>query len=435
MGTEPEGNGGATPTEPGAKQPGPEAPDGDQSREAGAGKPGQPGPAAQKQRAAIQQQQRRAAQATAQMRQLRRRRARKLGILFGVFVALPTVLATVYYLLVVTPQFESVSLVTVNSSEMGASASLQSLMGGMPDIPALRDTLAAREYILSRDMLARLDKEHELIGHYSNPSVDWWSRFSGESFEDAYEYYQDKVIAHFDITTGVMNVTVRAFSAKKAHEIAQAILSYSEERINSLSERARRDRIDFAEGELGKAEKRLVKGREAFLEVQQARGEFSPSAAVTSAMTIRTQLETQVAAARAELQSLEAYMKKDAPKVVAARQKVKSLAAQAAGEKSRLVSKDSARGLSASAAEFEAAATEKEFAQKAYESAMVTLEVARSDAARQHSYLATIAEPSLPDESTLPKAWRGILTVFLACFLVLGVGSLVVAAIKEHARV
>ena len=104
-------------------------------------------------------------------------------------------------------------------------------------------------------------------------------------------------------------------------------------------------------------------------------------------------------------------------------------------EKSRLVSKKSDRGLSASAAEFEGAATEKEFAQKSYESALVTLEVARSDAARQHRYLATIAEPSLADESTVPKAWRGILTVFLACFLALGVGSLVVAAVKEHARV
>ena len=77
---------------------------------------------------------------------------------------------------------------------------------------------------------------------------------------------------------------------------------------------------------------------------------------------------------------------------------------------------------------------EKEFAQKAYESALAQLELARSDAARQHRYLATIASPSKPDEATYPRRVRSVLTVFVVSFLLMGIGALLSAAVREHAR-
>jgi capsular polysaccharide transport system permease protein len=92
------------------------------------------------------------------------------------------------------------------------------------------------------------------------------------------------------------------------------------------------------------------------------------------------------------------------------------------------------KGLNASFVLFEKAAVEKEFATRAYQSALTTLELARTDAARQHRYLATIAEPSLADEARFPRRYLGTLTVFLACFLAFSIGSLLVATVKEHAR-
>ncbi|MCB1234312.1 MAG: hypothetical protein KDM91_04500, partial [Verrucomicrobiae bacterium] len=52
---------------------------------------------------------------------------------------------------------------------------------------------------------------------------------------------------------------------------------------------------------------------------------------------------------------------------------------------------------------------EKEFAQRAYESALASLELARVDADRQHRYLVTIAQPSSPDSATYPVVWRSVL--------------------------
>jgi capsular polysaccharide transport system permease protein len=77
---------------------------------------------------------------------------------------------------------------------------------------------------------------------------------------------------------------------------------------------------------------------------------------------------------------------------------------------------------------------EKEFATAVYQASMSALAQARSSASRQHRYLATIAPPSRADESTLPSRGIGVLTVFLCSVLLMGIGSLLVAGVKEHAR-
>ena len=46
-----------------------------------------------------------------------------------------------------------------------------------------------------------------------------------------------------------------------------------------------------------------------------------------------------------------------------------------------------------------------------------------------------IAEPSEPDESTYPRRAMAVLTVFLVSLVIMGIGTLLVAAVREHARV
>jgi capsular polysaccharide transport system permease protein len=132
---------------------------------------------------------------------------------------------------------------------------------------------------------------------------------------------------------------------------------------------------------------------------------------------------------------LRAIMTPDAPKVRAAAERVKALSAQIGAEKKRLVDPKGEGDIAGSLAEFEAAMVEKEFAEASYRSALATLEVARAEAARQHRYLAVVSSPSQPDESTHPRRALGVLTVFLMSFLALGIVSLLVASVREHARV
>lgn len=374
--------------------------------------------------------------AKAQAEAVRRQRTRRLIKKLCLFVLTPTILAAVYYGGIASNQYESYALFTVQSSELRPSLGVEGLLAGIATgSSGSHDALSVRDYVLSRDMLARLDKDHKFIAHFKGEQHDVWSRLSRDaSFEEAYGYFGRKVYADYDTASGAVTLRVRAFSADSATEFARSILAYSEEMVNKLSERERRDRTAYAEADVKRAETRLIEARKAILALQQKHADFNPQATATSAMEVRTHLEGELAKARAEMMQLKSFMQEDAPQVRAANEKVKSISAQVASESRRLVDPSKPGGLNASFADFEGAVVEKEFAQKAYESAMANLEMARADADRQHRYLAVIATPSKADESTYPHRIRSVLSALVLSFLVFGIGSLLTAAVREHAR-
>jgi capsular polysaccharide transport system permease protein len=368
---------------------------------------------------------------------IRRKRAQRLSTRLAIGVALPTLAAVIYYGLVATPQFESVSLFNIQSAETRTAPSFESFLGALPiNSTVTRDTLTVRDYVLSRDVLKRLDADHGFIAHYQDPANDLISRLASDaSFEDAFEYYSGKVLVDFDTNSGVSTLTVIAYRADKAQEFADAILRYSEEMVNALSGRARSDQMLFAEKELGRAEERLAKARQNLLRLQASRGEFSPEHSATETLGVRGGLQMELAKARAELLDAKSFLQPGAAKLIELEQRVKSLSALIAQESRRLVDPGKERGINTSIVEFESAVLEKEIAQQGYTSALASLEIARNEAARQHRYLVTVAPPSSSDEATRPHRVIGVLTVMVVSMTVLGIGALLIAAIKEHAKV
>lgn len=372
----------------------------------------------------------------AHARSVRRARGKRLVQRVAAFVGLPTLLAIGYYGFWASAQFESYAAFTVQSSELRPSLGMDGLLATLaPGGGGGHDALAVRDYVMSRDMLARLDKERGFIAHFKDRHQDPLSRLHADaSFEDAYEYFGHKVAVDYDQVSGTIVIRVRAFSAKQALALSQGILTYSEEMVNKLSERERRDRTAYAESQVKRAEQRLAAARQEIVTLQQKHGDINPLQTATATMAVRTQLEAELAKARAEMMQLKSFMKEDSPQVQAANEKVKSLSAQVSGESRRLVDPGRAGGLTSSFADFEGAMVEKEFAQKSYESAMATLEMARADADRQHRYVAVIASPSEPDEATYPHRLRSILGAFILSFLVWGIGTMMLATVREHAR-
>lgn len=368
----------------------------------------------------------------------RRRRARAVGLAlkFSLSVLGPTALSGVYYASVASDIYESTTLFTIQSASGAAAIGLGSILGIMPgSSPGARDAMVVREYILSRDMLALLKADHQFLAHYQDPSFDWYARLADDSSaEDAYEYYLEQIKVDHDSSSGVLTLNVHAFTENQAHDLSEAILHYSEEMVNQLSERARSDQTSFAKAELSLAEGRLSQARQGVLALQAERSEFNPQQTASEALTVRGQLQGELAKVNAELSQARAFMSASAPKVVALQQRANALARQVAKESRRLVGPGTEGGINTSIASFESAILEKEFAQLAYRSALTSLELARTDAGRQHRYLARITEPSSPDEATYPKRILGVLTAFLLSVALAGIVSLFGAAVKEHAK-
>lgn len=373
--------------------------------------------------------------ATSSIRAVRRKRAVRLATKLGVFVVAPTVIAAAYLWGMATDSYESVTLFSIQAAESRPSVAMESLIGMAGVSSNGRDTLAARDFVLSREMMNHLDKKVGLLKHYQAPNIDFFSRLSeGTSREESFEYYQDRVRVTYDSNSSTLTLRVRAFSAEKSHEIAAAILAESEDKVNRLSEKARQDQIKLAKKEVESAEERLSASRQALVDLQQKHGQFSPEQTAAAAMTIRTELESKIAEAKAEYSALLSYMASTSPQVIAAKQRVSSLSAQAMNESARLVDGSADKGLNKSLAEFERVLVEKEFATQAYQSALSSLELARADASRQHRYLAVVAEPSLPDEAMFPRRFLSLITTFVTSLVLFGVFSLSWSAIREHAK-
>lgn len=366
--------------------------------------------------------------------QLRRQRQRRVLIRFLVFVVLPTFLATVYYAFIASDQYESVALFTIQSAEGPSAGGVEFLLGTLPGSTAGRDVLIVQEHVESRAMLAHLRKEHGFDEHYQSTEHDFLSRLSKDAdSEEVYKYFRKRVHVEHDAASGVLTLKVRAFTPEDAQRFANAILAASEQMVNRMSDEARLDRMRLATDEVEKAERRLADARKQLLEVQREGEEFDPLESARTASAVRGTLEAQLAEARAELSALAAVMHPNAPKVQEQRRKVAALSAQVDRERSKLVG-DSERTVSETLALFEPRILEKEFAEQTYRSAISSLELARIEASRQHRYLVTVADPSAPDARTHPEKLREILTVFLASFMLLGVGSLLIASVKEHAN-
>jgi capsular polysaccharide transport system permease protein len=81
---------------------------------------------------------------------------------------------------------------------------------------------------------------------------------------------------------------------------------------------------------------------------------------------------------------------------------------------------------------YEELASERRFAETAYQHALLRLDRARRDADRQQVYLATFVRPSLPEEPLYPRRLFSIGIVFLAAFAIWAIGSLIVQSIRDH---
>ena len=352
------------------------------------------------------------------------------------WVGVPTLMASLYYGVLATDLYQSEAMYTIQGSDMRAGGGLDSLIGALSISGGSSeyDARSVQEYILSRDVLRRLEREEGFLGHHRDAAIDWLARIPADAtFEQAYESYDDLVDVRYDSQSGVSELTVKATTAEDAQRFAYAILRYAETMVNELSERARLDRMEFALSEVKAGERRLARARQAILELQREGEEINPVESASAVFNIRSQLDVELSKARAELGQMESFMQPGAHQVQVLKQKVASLEEQIRKENLKLVDSQS-QSLSASIARFEPLVLEKEFAEKAYQSSLTSLEVARTEAAQQHRYLAIIVTPSVPDEPTHPKRIWGVLTVFTLSLLAFGIVSLLLAAAREHSR-
>jgi capsular polysaccharide transport system permease protein len=359
---------------------------------------------------------------------------RRVSALFLLCVALPTVLAALYYGLVASDVYLSESRFVVRTPQRAQVTGLGNLLTGTGIARAQDDAYPVHDYMLSRDALRELDKALNLRQAYGAAEVDRLHRFPGldgdDSFEALYRHHLDYVGVAHDSVSGITTLVVRGFQAERVQQVNERLLQLSEALVNRLNERSRQDLVRFAEQEVQLAQNRA---RDAGLALSSYRSQgavFDPTresaAQLESVAKLREELRL-AEAQRAQIRQLSPAN----PQLPALDQRVRRLQQQVEQEQRRVLGKEGS--LAAKAPAYDRLLLDKGFADAQLASALAALEAARTEAARQRLYLERLVQPNLPDQALEPRRLRSVVTVFVLGLVVWGVLALVVASIREHA--
>ncbi len=352
----------------------------------------------------------------------------------GTFVLLPTIFVLVYSAFVWSPMYISETKFAVRSGteqSYGLDIASQLLKTNNSSV---QDAQVVEAYIRSPDILQELDKKLDVIKHYSSNEWDWVSRLaSSPTLWDKQSFWNwvSKPIVNPD--NGIVTYTVRAYDPKMAQAISQTVLDKSEELVNEMNERARKDTLALAQKEVELAQLRVAKAQRALEDFRNKHSDLDPQATAAGLQSIVFELEGQRAKLLAEIESAQAFMRPTAPQLTNMRSRLSALEKQLANEKARLVNQEGKEALNSWVSGYETLMIENEFAKKQLTTAMTAMETARASLLSKTRYIVPIEQPTLPDESRYPNTWIFTICTFLGLLLVYGLLRLIVASIREHA--
>jgi capsular polysaccharide transport system permease protein len=356
---------------------------------------------------------------------------------FMLLVLFPTMAGALYYFGVAADRFVVETHFIVRSAKGSDTGGLSSLFRTFGIQRAEDESYAVIDFILSRDAVRAIDREHPLREIFANSQGDWlakyprwWTFWRKDDFEALYEYYQTKVEAWYEDKGGIVTLRAIAFSPEDARLLSRLLLRQSEQLVNRMNERAKQDAISFAQKELGRAQTLVVDAHRKITEFRNIELVLDPLSDSEKTLALVAQLSGE----RAELQRQLAEVIQNSPSspgIPGIKVRIAALDEQIVNERSKIVGED--KSLSQKVATYERLTLDRQFADQNLTAAFQTLQMAEQDAWRQQVYIETTVSPNLPDESTEPKSSRNVMAIFVIGFFLFGMIWLVMAASKEHA--
>lgn len=351
-------------------------------------------------------------------------------------VAMPMLLAIVYYAIFASNRYVSVAQAVVRQANSEGQATMPGLALMVAGInPASREeTLYLREYITSTDMLKVLESKLPFREHYADQYKDplYWISVTA-SREDMLAYYQRMVKAHYDEMTGLLRVEVQAFTPEFAETVLQIILEESERFVNELSHAMAHDQLRFAQSELTLARKHYEQKTLEMVEFQNNNELVNAQASAESRAMIIGTLEADLTKQRANLKALKSTLGENTPQVRQQSVRIRALEQQLEAEKKTLVSNAAQGGrLNEIASRYRDLEIDVGIALESYKAAVVAVENARIEAGKKIRSLVKVVVPNMPDSAVYPSRVYNLFTLFLGLLLVYGITRFILATIEDH---
>ena len=367
----------------------------------------------------------------------RRRRSRLGWFSFMIVVAVPVIIAAAYYLLVAADQYVAEFRFALRSAEPERNNPALFLQESITPSPIGVDSYVVVQYLASRAIIDDLSATIDLRQMFSRSEADWPVRLDPPvSIEELVRYWKGQVDAFFDATNGTIVVRARAFTPQDALRLAEGILASSERLVNDLSARARRDALQNAEDEVGRAEKRLKSALTRLREFRDREGIIDPRKTADATVALAGRVRDELVRTDTELSTLKHYMRDDAPSIKMLEARVQSLEAQRRAVESEVTDTEKTRSeaLSRVMGSYEQLESERTFAEQTYQHALQALDRSRINADRQQVYLATFVRPTLPEEALYPRRLLSLAVASGVAFAIWMIGGFILQSVRDHLR-
>lgn len=360
--------------------------------------------------------------------------ALRRSLLALLMVGLPTLLAVLYYGVIASDRYDSVSQFVVRNFNQSNTVALNALIQTSGVGRPADEARAINAYLESRDAMRLLDEQMDLRAMLSRPEVDLSWRLPGvlsrrTDTEALYGRYRDLVTVDYDSSTGITTLTVEAFRPEDSMRMAQILLDGSETLVNRLNARARRDLVASAQEEVDLSKARATAARENLTAFRNREEEIDPTRASQSVLETVGKLAYELAQTRAQFAELQ-RVSPQSPQINALRGRIAALEDQIARQRNQFGG--TADALAPRIAEYERLVLEREFADQVLASSMHSLELARLDAQRQELYLERIVQPGTADYPAAPQRMLMILFVFGLSLCVFAIIRTIINNARAH---
>lgn len=344
------------------------------------------------------------------------------------------VLTVAYWLFFASDRYVSEANVIIRKTDsVGApSFDLGMLVSGVASADRANQLLL-RDYLLSVDMLKKLDESLNLRTHYSSSEHDLVSRmwFQNASMEWFHRHYLSRVKVEFDDFSGVLRIQVQAYEPEMAQAITQQLVQEGERYMNVLGHEMAQVQVNFLVTQVDQAQERFQKASQDLLGYQNKAGLLSPQATADSINAIVAALEGQRAQLQTQLASLPKSLDRDHPNILMLRQSLRAVDAQIKEEKLKLAT-PAGGTLNAYVEEFYRLEMNVQFTQELYKSSLSALEKGRIDATRMLEKVSVLQSATLPEYPMEPRRFYNTLVTLLLALILAGILKLLKSIVLDH---
>lgn len=351
-------------------------------------------------------------------------------ILFFCLVSIIAV--TGYWMAWASDRYVSEANVVLESPQIAApSLSFSSLLSGSGGNSS--EMLLLRDYLLSVDMLRKIDNAVDFKAHYANADIDIFSRLFDQQtpIEALHKYYLKRISVELDEYANILRIRVQAFSPQMAHRITQLLLAEGEAHMNAMGQRLAEEQVRFLEQQVSDLSEHFYTARQALLNYQNENGLVSPTGTIQSLNVVVASLESQLTEFKARRAVLSSYQSPLSPEIIRINTEIRAVGDQITQERAKMT-QQSGHALNTVSSEYQTLELKAVFAQESYSGALGALQNTRIEAARKLKQVSVLQSPTLPEYAVEPERLYNS-TVFAIIMLFLGlILHMLVLIIKDH---